>query len=146
MPYSLSFKKVPIMAHDCAGRGACPGWPALLRRSHSGGLLRNAPVASAESARGIRTGTASKTWGGLSSQARARIFRDAARISEGRRTSVLPGPRSSMIERRRSGGVLKPSYALGQHDFLGEHRIASKQMRSGRCMVGRSAGGRLGVD
>jgi hypothetical protein len=85
-------------------------------------------VASGESARGIRTRTSIEdVRQSTPSQARACIFRDAARISEGRRTSVQPVPdHPAVVERRRSGGVLKPSDALGQHDFLRERWTAGE--------------------
>ena len=37
--------------------------------------------------------------------------------------------RETIIKRWGSVGIFKPSDALGQHDFLGEHRTVGKQMR-----------------
>jgi hypothetical protein len=86
----------------------------------------NAPAASAESARGICAESwAADVGGPAATQGHACILGEAAGVSQGGRPSVLPVPdHPAVIERRRSVGILEPSDAPGQHDFLGKRRAA----------------------
>jgi hypothetical protein len=64
-----------------------------------------------------------RTWGGDCRPSLSTYLRDATGVSQRRWASMLPVPdHPAMIERKRSDGILKPSDALCQHNFLGKDR------------------------
>ena len=64
-----------------------------------------------------------RTWGGDCRPSLSTYLRDATGVSPRRWASMLPVPdHPAMIERKRSDGILKPSDALCQHNFLGKDR------------------------